>query len=282
MVCVWYVNWPDRGPCPPGKETNIAFILRSGPTGEFPKEQDDQLCFLMNNGQYIGYISLNGESPGYPFVNALDDATGFAFPGHDIHHLPTAFTDAVQNTRSWGVLNIYFGQFASIQEWPAISFTMSQVTPPLSSIQASGKGDGLDFAWVDLTDTALHHVSFAKADFSHCNLTNAKFTGGDGATVRIERLGDKNQLQIVTETCNVTQLGVTNMNGATICPNGVTLSANQAQSGQNWDERWLRATALPKPPTCVPTDYNWCPATATSTGSAPDSIQHNPELTRST
>jgi hypothetical protein len=84
--------------------------------------------------------------------------------------------------------------------------------------------------------------------------------------VRIERLGDKNQLQIVTETCNVTQLGVTNMNGATICPNGVTLSANQAQSGQNWDERWLRATALPKPPTCEPTDYNWCPATATSTG----------------
>ena len=30
-----------------------------------------------------------------------------------------------------------------------------------------------------------------------------------GAAVRIERLGDKNQLQIVTETCNVTQLGVT-------------------------------------------------------------------------
>jgi hypothetical protein len=144
---VWFVWWGGRGPYPPGKETNIAFILRSGP-GEFPKTKDDQLCFLMNNGQYIGH-----KAPVYPFVNALDDATGFAFPGHDIHHLPTAFTDALQNMQSGGVLNIYFGLFASIPEWPATSFTMSQVTPPPSSIQASGKGDGLDFSWVDLTDT---------------------------------------------------------------------------------------------------------------------------------
>ena len=91
-----------------------------------------------------------------------------------------------------------------------------------------------------------------------------------GTSVRILRLGANNQNEFATETCNVTQLGVTNMNGATICPNGVTLSANQAPSGENWDERWLRATALPKPPTCVPTDYNWCPVTATSTENAPD------------
>ena len=44
VLSVWYVNFADRGPYPPGKETNIAFILRSGP-GEFPKEKDDELCF---------------------------------------------------------------------------------------------------------------------------------------------------------------------------------------------------------------------------------------------
>src|SRR5271165_5308477 len=69
-LCVWYVNWPGRGPCPPGKETNIALLLRS----------DGQLCFLMNSGQYIGYILDFGP---FPFVNALDDSTGFVFPGHD-------------------------------------------------------------------------------------------------------------------------------------------------------------------------------------------------------
>ena len=105
-------------------------------------------------------------------MNALDDATGFAFPGHEIHQLPeTPFTDALQNTQSGLVLKIYFGQFASFQEWPAVSFTMSQVTPPLSRIQASGKGGGLDFAWVDLTGIVLDKVSFVKADFSCCNLT---------------------------------------------------------------------------------------------------------------
>ena len=80
-----------------------------------------------------------------------------------------------------------------------------------------------------------------------------------GAAVHVERLGDDNQLQIVTETCNVTQLSAANMNGATICPNGATLSVNQSQSGESWDERWLRASTPPVPPTCVPTDYSWCP-----------------------
>jgi hypothetical protein len=84
-----------------------------------------------------------------------------------------------------------------------------------------------------------------------------------GAAVRIERLGDNNQLQIDTETCNVTKLTVTNMNGETICPNGTRLSTNQSRGGVTWDERWLRASAPPAPPTCVPTDYSWCPQTQT-------------------
>jgi hypothetical protein len=103
-----------------------------------------------------------------------------------------------------------------------------------------------------------------------------------GTAVRIERLGDNNQLQMDTETCNLTAIAVTNMNSQTTCPNGTRLGVNQ-QGGKNWDELWLRAAPgkMPKPPTCVPTDYNWCPAAATSTESAPDSIQHSPELTRS-
>ena len=106
-LCVWYVNWPGRGPCPPGKETNIAFLLRS----------DGQLGFLMNSGQYIGYILDFGP---FPFVNALDDSTGFVFPGHDIHQLTTAFTDTLQNMRSRRVLNIIWGRFVSSQELPAV------------------------------------------------------------------------------------------------------------------------------------------------------------------
>src|SRR5437868_1317470 len=81
VFCLWYVYDPEPGPYPPGKETNIAFLL----------------------GDVFGFL--------------LD---------------------------WWSTL-----------KW-VIPYTMSQVTPPLSSIQASGKGDGLDFAWVDLTDTVLN------------------------------------------------------------------------------------------------------------------------------
>ena len=93
-----------------------------------------------------------------------------------------------------------------------------------------------------------------------------------GTAVRIERLVDNKQLQkqIDTENCNLTTITVTNMNSQTICPNGTALSTNQNTGGVQWDAKWLRATSPPKPPTCVPTDYNWCPVTATSTESAPD------------
>lgn len=80
-----------------------------------------------------------------------------------------------------------------------------------------------------------------------------------GTALRIERLGDKNQLQIDTETCNVTVLTLANMNGDTVCPNGAKLSTNQNTGGVQWDTKWLRASKPPKPPTCVPTDYSWCP-----------------------
>ena len=83
-----------------------------------------------------------------------------------------------------------------------------------------------------------------------------------GSAIRITRLGDDQKLQVDTETCNVTTLAVTEMDGQTICPNGTELSINQ-QGEETWDE-WLRAALPPKPPTCVPTDFNWCPPASTT------------------
>jgi Uncharacterized low-complexity proteins len=79
-----------------------------------------------------------------------------------------------------------------------------------------------------------------------------------GASLRITRMGANNQMVFDTETCKVTTLAATNMSGDTICPNGTKLSVNQSRSGVNWDDKWLRASALPSPPTCVPTDNSWC------------------------
>jgi uncharacterized protein YjbI with pentapeptide repeats len=80
-----------------------------------------------------------------------------------------------------------------------------------------------------------------------------------GSAIRIERLGANNQLVIDTESCNVTQINVVNMNAETSCPNGSTLGVNQQSSGVNWSATWLRAKTPPSPPTCVPTDNGWCP-----------------------
>jgi uncharacterized protein YjbI with pentapeptide repeats len=78
-----------------------------------------------------------------------------------------------------------------------------------------------------------------------------------GTAVRIARLGDKQKLQLDTETCNATILSASNMDSQTICPNGSTLGVNQ-KGGKTWD-LWMRARTPPAPPTCVPTDYQWCP-----------------------
>lgn len=80
-----------------------------------------------------------------------------------------------------------------------------------------------------------------------------------GTALRILRIGDNNQQEFDTETCQITKLSQTNMNANTICPNGTTLSVNQSRSGKSWDTLWLRAVTPPRPPDCVPTDNNWCP-----------------------
>src|SRR6185369_267922 len=80
-----------------------------------------------------------------------------------------------------------------------------------------------------------------------------------GAALRILRMGDNNQEEFTTETCQITTISQTNMNADTICPNGATLGVNQSRSGKPWDTLWLRAVTPPKPPDCVPTNNNWCP-----------------------
>ena len=90
-------------------------------------------------------------------------------------------------------------------------------------------------------------------------VVNGKVIDVYGTALRIERLGDKSQLHIDTETCNVTALKLENMNGETVCPNGAKLSTNQQRTGVQWDKRWLHAATPPRPPTCVPTDFSWCP-----------------------
>ena len=84
-----------------------------------------------------------------------------------------------------------------------------------------------------------------------------------GTALRVVRLGDGDQEEYDTETCNVTILDQTKMSGDTVCPNGATLSVNQSKSNETWDVKWLRAATPPAPPTCVPTDYSWCPQTQT-------------------
>lgn len=94
-LCLWYIESPQREPYPPGKETSIAFLLRS----------DGQLCFLMNNGQYVAL------GQGLPFVSRLGDAVGFAFPGLDSRNLPTPFSSLIKEL----VTNTYIGPIPGFQ-----------------------------------------------------------------------------------------------------------------------------------------------------------------------
>jgi uncharacterized protein YjbI with pentapeptide repeats len=80
-----------------------------------------------------------------------------------------------------------------------------------------------------------------------------------GTALRILRLGDQGHQEYHTENCGTTILTQANMDADTICPNGAMLSVNQSRGGKIWDTLWMRAATPPKPPDCVPTDYNYCP-----------------------
>ena len=150
--------------------------------------------------------------------------------------------------------------------YAAPSLTITQPAFQQSGItlrwQASVAVDTPNQQWL-LDNDSQNPENFSTGYMNFLLRVNGSVLDVYGAAIRIIRLAENNQQEYDTETCNVTVLGVTNMNGSTICPNSATLIANQTESGENWDERWLRASALPKPPTCVPTDVNWCPANST-------------------
>jgi hypothetical protein len=95
-----------------------------------------------------------------------------------------------------------------------------------------------------------------------------------GTTLRIEQLGDDNQLQIrimsygPTILCPVDNNGVQQCNADgsgsifgpdTICPNGRTLRQNQNSIPTVPWAQMLRALPPPSPPACVPSPYGDCP-----------------------
>lgn len=142
----------------PGKEANIGFILRS----------DSKLCFLLNNGKYVGSSFFS-----FYFRNTLAEAIDFSFPGYDHLNLPTSFESEI----TVGPDRFIFsgGSFYLLAATVGQPFQIAQMTPSLERIQARGSADGDDFAWVDLTGGTLDRVSLIGSDFSHSNLTNFKF-----------------------------------------------------------------------------------------------------------
>lgn len=109
-----------------------------------------------------------------------------------------------------------------------------------------------------------------------------------GTTLRIEQLGDRNQLQIRTLTYNATVLCPTDSTGTqschpdgstsffgptTICPNNRTLLQNQESVPPVPWTHMLRSLAPPKPPTCVPSPYGNCPQTTVSSVRMPDPVR---------
>ena len=171
-TCLWGVM---RNAYPPGKETNIAFFLRD----------DSKLCFMLNNGKYVG--------GGLGFCHTLAEAIGFAFPGHDPGKLPTSFATKIQNLETNmfvfdARLDAIWYLTSGMIEQSAPGFRLSQVTPPLASVQANGKGDGVDFSWLDLTGVTLANCSLKKAQLDNCIVVGTDFSGSHLAGANLSHL----------------------------------------------------------------------------------------------
>ena len=170
VLCLWFVDG-EGGPYPADKETNIGFILRD----------DSKLCFLLNNGKYLG--------SGTGFVDTLAEASGFAFPGHDFRNLPTQFNSKIQSLHDERFLFELLGLLISgFVEEAGLRFVISQVTPPLASVQANGKGDGGDFAWLDLSGVKLVNCTLKKAQLNNCIVVGTDFSGSNLAGANLNHL----------------------------------------------------------------------------------------------
>ena len=173
-LCLWVVG--QGNVFPPGKETNVAFFLR----------EDRQLCLLLNNGKWVG--------DGNVFVQALAQATAFTFSGHDSSNLPTAFNAKILVPQFGHTLfdevfdHTWFLVHNQLKEEFAPVFSMSQLTPPLESVQAKNNGDGLDFSWLDLTGVKLTNCSLKKAQFNNCSMQGTDFSGSNLAGANLNQV----------------------------------------------------------------------------------------------
>ena len=125
--------------------------------------------------------------------------------------------------------------------------------------QATASVDTANQMWI-LDDDSENPENFSTGYVRFIMKLNGNVLDVYGAALRILRLGDKQEEEFDTETCQITKLSESNMSADTICPNEATLKVNKTRSGKNWDTLWLHAPAPPKPPTCVPTDVAFCPA----------------------
>jgi len=233
----------------------------------------------LNAAATLFSLNPNGDEPTLQkYVTALETnnlaTLQVAFILHHITLSNNAQINTIAGGSVWQIVNAP-GSYTLWTDLDENGNTELYAAPSLTITQAAFQQNGISLRWqasvaIDtpneqwlLDNDSQNPQNFSTGYMNFLVMVNGSVLDVYGTAIRIIRLGDNNQQEFDTETCNVTQLSVTNMNGSTICPNGVTLTANQTQSGETWDERWLRGSALPKPPTCVPTDVNWCPSTST-------------------
>ena len=152
--------WIHTGP--PMRETNIAFV----------RGADSKLYFQLNNGKYVSCEDFS-----FRFADTLANAANFSLLGHDNNNPPASFKSqiAVEGTGRFMLHNVGIVWAVFVQDPSLGTFTISQITPSLASVQSKGNGDGYDFGWVDFTGGTLDTVSLIGSDFSNCNLSNFKF-----------------------------------------------------------------------------------------------------------
>ncbi len=79
-----------------------------------------------------------------------------------------------------------------------------------------------------------------------------------GTRINIQRLKDKEDLEVIPVDLVPTKISIDNMNDNTICPNQKKYSENK-EGKVTWEEM-MTARTLPAPPKCVPSPYAWCPS----------------------
>ena len=221
-------------------------------------------------------LTLFNLNPAQTYVTALETNDIAALKGAFLKHSPPIILSSNAQIQTIEVASVWqiVDQPTSYTLWTEADEsgdTELYAAPSLTLTQGAFKQNGIALRWqatvsVDtpnqqwlLSNDSENPQNFSTGYVNFLLLVNGSVLDVYGTALRIIRLGDNNEQEYDTETCNVTVLSVTNMNGSTICPNGATLATNQLESGETWDPGWLRASTPPKPPICVPNNNSFCP-----------------------